>query len=449
MATPFEHFASKATLSVLEVAFKVDPDRSSSWSWVAGLTLAPPFSARIGMRRRTPPNVLSQREPSFQTEVLLEDRDGVARTLLSLRKVSIEGEKTGASAEASWLSFGGTKDLSERFNAKGGAGLKDLRLDLAEQAILGIGKQLEDPLSNGRRNTIISTRPLFLPYRGFDAGQNVLGYCLSLGLVDPPRITLARKHTNQLGNQVVDIWVGRFLGVDADPAVRKAAELETMKMVYTNLEDKLPLTGKEPLGTFLANHHVLGTELCPLTEGFEQWPAKPQDAQLPMTFTEDLFFTSSLLGGQHEDGRSFVLCSFWIPGLPVWVLASQYSNETYPRLAFFVHNLVGTTRDGKTVSWIKIPRLQVAFDPASPALTMKLLSDEEAAAKDEDGNTVESNSPNGMLLRTLEKHFPDWKKELFESSLSRSEVDFEDLLSGVTARPTTYHLRSAVNAVRQ
>lgn len=412
-ANAFESMASRTSLKTDQTEWRSE-DTVFSGSWRAQLDLSPPFTVRLALVRK----VTVSEGPSYAcplaTEIVLEDKDGVARTLLTFQQEESQAQKP--MPWVSWVAFGRSLDLLDRFDEKGGLTLSSFKLDTTEQALLGVGPQRRDATFSASPDLA----PAFLPYKGLERSRACLGYFLALGLVDDSSILLTRKPAAEIGYQVADVWTTSWFGLQADRDAVNAALMKRAKVEPIQMTAKTPETGQLTLGGFLAAHHIPGEGVSQVSPEFERRPELAQDAVLALSLSEDLTYMDRVYAGEHGNGKRFTLSTLTIPGFPCWVLVSQYDNETYPRMAFFVHDLVGLTRDGKTVSWLQLP---------------------QAKGK-------ASNGP-ALLYSLAHAGNEGWKKPVFETSLQKSSTSLDEVHGA--AHPVTVQtwLRAAVNAVRE
>ncbi len=418
-ASAFEQMVSKSAMELTRGAPQADTAVAASW--VSNLTLVSPFVTRLGLVRHADPAQAWGVGANADAELVLEDKDGVSRTLISFRQVS-----TGAPGGwASWVTLGGVADLANRFGPDRTGG-SDFTLDVPSRSILGVGPQPKNP---DRPIGIVDQSLPFLTYKGFERSSAPLGYFTALGLVDPSRILFVRKHLQPL-SLVADVWCGanEMLGDQADgaPGPRPARAWNTASPA--------PGNGKETIGGFLFKHHIGPTGACRSSYAFEKRPSQAQDADLPLSLSESLSYRDTVYAGDHQDGRRFVVASLQVPTLPVWVLFCQYDDETYPRMAIFVHDLVGLTRDGKHVSWIRVPQIQV-IDRGS------------------DGRinpSVQTAPPTIGFLNAMARGRIEWtQKVVLDTQLDVTNTQIDGIHNGSEGVVREiFWLRSAINGVR-
>jgi len=399
--TPFERMAAAASIRVETTAWK-DADDLLATGWRTELLLAKPFSTRIAAVGRS--KAPGSTEVPTRMDLTLEDRDGTTRTIFSFTRLAPRGQSFPA-----WISFGRQLDLTGRFEGKGAPAPGGFRLEHANQTLVGLGPEIVPP------------------YLGFASGYACLGYFQALGLVERVPILVSRRVSRKAGNMVADTWTAGWTGFDTPPEEFKAAKAARAKLPGLQGSQRLPETGDQPLVEFIRAHHILGPSVSTLgLAGVEGTPKEPQDAVLPLAFTEPLSVLDQVYAGDHENGRKFVLTSLMVPGFPCWILAAQYQDETYPRLAIFVHDLVGLTRNGKTVVWMQIPQVVVGKDTGRPAV-----------------------SPDPNIVYALEHQKVDWKRVVMTTALAPARTDLDHLPSGTKVNTASFGLKSAINGLRQ
>lgn len=325
--------------------------------WSAEVSLSPPSTFRLYLKstKKAYRNPKAWYDPK-STELILEDNSGILRTLCCFTQAEVRPEDIMKinSSWGSWLSFGKCKDLSNEFQDDQNLKFNSFKFEPELASILGIGLQSRMP----ERTSFLNLKMPFLPYSGFNLDKGNFGLFVALGLIDPGNIVETRKISEITDNYFVGNFnTTHFYGFDSSlDDFKKVSENRRKSMLKISENSIMRDSDNMRIKDFIQKYNIDGNEWLPGSAFFRALPDKPQTSRLNLILEDALTINDRVFGGKYENGRLFSVGIIQIPGTNIYCLMAQYNDEAYPRLAFCLLNLIGLTADGKSVSWVGIPK---------------------------------------------------------------------------------------------